>query len=279
MIDQTYDCEPTLTDQQIIEFCKNGFTILKGVVPDEVNHRAMSFLDEHPEIEPVELLTEDWFVDGVLKNPQAAGAVRSLLGENFKLPMILSNHRVQCPRTLTCGWHRDGGVVDTPRLDFLYGFYYPQDTPAELGPTELVPSSHFIRIKRRFMSHYGGIRKGVKTVAPAGSIFITHFSIWHRAISSTVSGIRNLLKYTYWRTTPPKRDWVVDPDFDFMHTKFMPDVSLGETYYDSIHVARLFQWLCGLGDDFEFKGGQSWPITAGGGYNTTEGLPPGLARR
>ena len=279
MIDQTYDCEPTLTDQQIIEFCKNGFTILKGVVPDEVNHRAMSFLDEHPEIEPVELLTEDWFVDGVLKNPQAAGAVRSLLGENFKLPMILSNHRVQCPRTLTCGWHRDGGAVDTPRLDFLYGFYYPQDTPAELGPTELVPSSHFIRIKRRFMSHYGAIRKGVKTVAPAGSIFITHFSIWHRAISSTVSGIRNLLKYTYWRTTPPKRDWVVDPDFDFMYAKFMPDISLGETYYDSIHVARLFQWLCGLGDDFEFKGGQSWPITAGGGYNTAEGLPPGLARR
>jgi hypothetical protein len=148
-----------------------------------------------------------------------------------------------------------------------------------MGPTELVPSSHFIRIKRRFMSHYGGIRKGVKTVAPAGSIFITHFSIWHRAISSTASGIRNLLKYTYWRTTPPKRDWVVDPDFDFMHAKFMPDISLGETYYDSIHVARLFQWLCGLGDDFEFKGGQSWPITAGGGYNTAEGLPPGLARR
>ena len=276
MVDQIYDCEPTLTDQQVIEFCQKGFIILEGVVSDDINHRVSNFLDEHPHLEPIEILAEDWFVDGVLKNPQAAGAVRSLLGKDFKLPMIMSNHRVECPRTLSCGWHRDGGAIDATRLEFLQVFYYPQDTPKEMGPTELVPSSHLVRAKRRFMSHYGNIRVGVKTAAPAGSIFITHYSIWHRATSSTGSGIRNLLKYNYWRTVPPERDWVVDPSTDFMQTKFMPDVSVLEKWYDSIHVARLFQWLCGLGDDFEFKGGQSWPITAGGGYDTTEGLPPGL---
>ena len=285
MIDETYNCEPTLTDPQVVDFCKNGFILLEGVVPDEINRHTCSFLDEHitigtvGAIEPTEILQEDWFVEGVIKNPQAAGAVRSLLGKNFKLPKIMSNHRVECPRTITGGWHRDGGAIDTHRLDSLQVFYYPQDTPKEMGPTELVPSSHLVRIKRRFMSHYGNIRKGMWTAAPAGSIFITHYSIWHRATTSTASGLRNLLKYNYWRTVPPKRDWIVDPEVDFTGVNFMPEVSLAEKWYDSIGVARMFLWLCGLGDDFEFKGGQSWPITAGGGYNTTEGLPPGLAKQ
>ena len=41
--------------------------MLEGVVEDEVNHRMMDFVDEHPEHQPLELLTEDWFVDGVFK--------------------------------------------------------------------------------------------------------------------------------------------------------------------------------------------------------------------
>ena len=129
----TYDCEPTLNDQQVFEFCRKGYLALEGVVEDEVNHRMMDFVDEHPEHQPLELLTEDWFVDGVFKNPQAAGAVRSLLGKNFKLPQTLCNHRAQCPAPPQ-GWHRDGGSIYTPRLDYLQVFYYPQDTSKEAGP-------------------------------------------------------------------------------------------------------------------------------------------------
>ena len=100
----------------------------------------MDFVDEHPEHQPLELLTEDWFVDGVFKNPQAAGAVRSLLGKDFKLPQTLCNHRAPCPAPPQ-GWHRDGGSIYTPRLDYLQVFYYPQDTPKEAGPTEVIPGS------------------------------------------------------------------------------------------------------------------------------------------
>ena len=85
-IGETYDCEPTLNDQQVFEFCRKGYLVLEGVVEDEVNHRMMDFVDEHPEHQPLELLTEDWFVDGVFKNPQAAGAVRSLLGKTSSCP-------------------------------------------------------------------------------------------------------------------------------------------------------------------------------------------------
>ena len=269
---EIYDCEPTLTDQQVIEFCKNGFMMLEAVVPDEVNRRTTEFVGRNPEIEPTQIMNEEWFDDHVIKNPLAAGAVRSLLGKDFKLPMLMSNHRVECPLVSSGGWHRDGGAVDSQRLDSLQVFYYPQDTPAELGPTEVLPSSHFLRIKRRYMTQYGSIRQAIQTVAPAGSIFITHYSMWHRAMSSTASGIRNLLKYNYRRTSVPKRDWIVDPQCDFTKIPFGTDRAMPEKWHDSVRVARMFLWLCGQ-EDFVFEGGQAWPMTAGTDNDQAAGMP------
>src|SRR5689334_21504381 len=104
----TYDCEPTLTDSQVLDFCQKGFMVLEGVVPDEVNRRTLAFLDGNHSMEPTEILGHEWFVDAVMCNPQAAGAVRSLLGANFHLPVLMSNHRGVCPYNYWGGWHVDG---------------------------------------------------------------------------------------------------------------------------------------------------------------------------
>ena len=100
MISETYDCQSALTDEQVVEFCRNGFLILEGVVPEQINRRTFGFVDKNPSLEPLEILDEDWFVEAVIKNPQAVGVVRSLLGKNFKLPEQLANHRVECPRAV-----------------------------------------------------------------------------------------------------------------------------------------------------------------------------------
>ena len=47
------------------------------------------------------------------------------------------------------------------------------NTPIELGPTEVVPGSHFLVHLQRWMGHYTGIKGAVSTAAPAGSIFLT----------------------------------------------------------------------------------------------------------
>src|SRR5579872_4692343 len=106
---KTCDCAPTLTDSRVTEFCKTGYILLPGVVPQETNRRVMEYLETNPHPEPTEILGFDWFVEHVICNPQAAGAVRSLLGRNFHLPVLMSNHRRQCPAPLTGGWHVDGG--------------------------------------------------------------------------------------------------------------------------------------------------------------------------
>ena len=135
---KTYNCEPTLTDTQILEICRDGFKMLKGVVPEDINEQAFEFLDLHSHGTPVEILEENWFVENVILNPQAVGIVRSLLGKNFGLPTRMANHRAECPGPAQ-HWHRDGGSVHSPEMDSLQVFYYPQDTPLELGPTQVVP--------------------------------------------------------------------------------------------------------------------------------------------
>ena len=133
---KTYDCPPTLTDSQVLDVCKQGYLVLEGVVPEEINRRTVEFVDNNPVIEPTEILDEDWFVEGVICQPEAAGAVRSLLGRNFVLPILMSNHRTHMPLEAQ-RWHRDGGSQYGPAQHYLQVFYYPETCTREMGPTEL----------------------------------------------------------------------------------------------------------------------------------------------
>ena len=286
-VNRTFDCAPTLTDTQVLEFCRNGFLLLRGVVGDEINQRTCDYLNgkipANPSFipegltnadlerirnthEPSTILLEDWYIEHVLLNPQLAGALRSLLGRNVGLPVLVSNHRVECP-TSAQGWHHDADHLFGPETNFLEVFYFPQDTPLEMGPTELVPGSH-IRLTQHDASE-----KGTPTDGPAGSLAIHAQNILHRRGESTAEGVRHMLKYSYWRTFPPNRDWIIEPDFD-----------LQTAYYGGHGVARyiahMFYWLCGKGDEFRIIGGQAWPwatenqIGPSYGFGRTEGYLP-----
>ncbi len=256
---KTANCEPTLNDHDVWAFCKKGYHVLEGVVSDEINTKVLEFLDAHEGLGG-QLINEEWFVENVFLNPQAAGAVRSLLGKDFGLPIGMGNHRVVCPNR-SQGWHHDGAALVGPELNHLQVFYYPQDCPEEMGPTGLVPGSHFLRALQSWMSHYGAISKEVKTSAPAGSIFITAYPIWHRRSKSTATGIRNMLKYCYWRSTPPRHDWIAEPNFNPMTADF-PDATDSprqqcQSWYE---VGEMYYWLRGELDTFYgIMGGEGWP--------------------
>ena len=275
----THDCEPTLSDTEILEFLKDGYLRLEGVVPDEINQRVAEYCDAHPTVPYMNgILYEEWFVEGVMRNAEVAGAVRSLLGRDFHLPVQMVNHRVQCPIASVGGWHVDGNYKYTHELNFLQVFYYPQDTPIEMGPTQLVPGTHLVRQKSRLMGHLGNIKNTISTDAPAGSVFITVYHIWHRRPSSTVTATRNLLKYFYWRTRPPTRDWIVDPNFDFATADYdSPASGLVEQFRSAVKVAEMFLWLCGKHEMFQNLGGQSFPLPVPR-TGTPYGFPEGLKK-
>jgi hypothetical protein len=141
----SYSCRPTLSDEAVLDFCRTGFLLFDGVVPPEVNERCLAFVDglgcRKGEFldEPSELLGQSWFVDHVLLQPAVAGALRSLLGDCFGLPIIISNHRVTTPAPVQ-QWHHDGGSKFDPPTRYLQVFYYPQDTTdPDIGPLEILP--------------------------------------------------------------------------------------------------------------------------------------------
>src|SRR5439155_10046852 len=110
---------------------------------DEINRRTNAYCAEHPDGQPSELLMVDWYRENVILNPAAAGAVRSLLGKNFGLPVQMANHRTTGPMPAQA-WHRDAGARYGPDVPYLQVFYLPQTTTRAMGPTEILPGSHFL---------------------------------------------------------------------------------------------------------------------------------------
>ena len=264
-----FDCEPSLTDAKVVEFCREGFLLLPGVVADDVNTRTCDWLDGTIDAdpswvppgmtdadmarirashEPSTIFLEDWFCRGVLLHPTVTAIIRSLLGPNVGLPVLVSHHRVECPERAG-QWHYDLDSLYGPELRYVEVFYFPQDTPMELGPTEVLPASHFER--RRADPDTGG----VATAGPAGTIGIHHQSILHRKGPSTATGVRRMLKYSYWRTTPPSRDWVRERSFDLARADF-------GGHQVANYAAHVYKWLCGEGDDYRIIGSQAWPSAA-----------------
>ena len=94
------------------------------------------------------LYFEDWYIAHVLLNPELAGVLRSLLGKHIGLPVLVSNHRVECPMHAQA-WHYDADCLFGPETNFLEVFYFPQDTPIEMGPTELLPRFTYFPKKPR----------------------------------------------------------------------------------------------------------------------------------
>ena len=268
MAHSTHDCAPTLTDSQVLEFCKYGHLMLEAVVPEETNARCRRWLDEHHAgdgpAELQELLGEEWFFEGVVRNPQGAGALRSLLGADYVEPTWLTYFKGIGPAEAN-QWHIDGGSRFGPELDVLKWFYYPADSPVESGPTEFVPGSHHVYNQVRFMAHYGEIGGTWKAIAPAGSIYLTAYSLWHRRARATWDGVRYMVTSSAWRTSPPRRDWVQEPGFDVKAADYTSTAPrFGEQVRAAHDNARMFLWLCGRAEEFQPAAGPSWPQSTPG---------------
>lgn len=263
---RTFDCVPTLTDSQVLQFCREGYLLLRGIVPDEINRRTCDYLEgkipANPSYipegltaadldrirkshEPSTIFLEEWFSNHVLLNSQVAGIMRALLGKDIGLPILTSHHKTDCPQPAQ-RWHHDADHIFGPELSSVEVFYFPQDTPVELGPTELVPGTHIAPSQRKEEE------PGVFAAGPAGTIGIHHQSILHRRGLSTAKGTRHMLKYNYWRSVAPTRDWIVEPNFDFQTAYY-------GGHNQARYVAHLFYWLCGKGDEYRVNGGQAWP--------------------
>ena len=175
----------------------------------------------------------------------------------------MANHRLAGPVKANY-WHIDAGSDFERACNLLQVFYIPQANSMEMGPTLFLPGSHLVPIAREDIERFGNLTGQVATTATAGSVF--RHSLFDLAPSARQgrSIDAHLLKWVYWRTTPPARDWIARADFDFGGA----DYSFTSSYFCGGHrkwqsvprVAEMFYWLCGKPKSFTWLAVQAGPI-------------------
>ena len=231
-----------MTDGEVMAFVASGYAILEGVVSDEIRMRYEALSDR--DLSP--LVETRAFVDGVLLHPQVAGVARSLLGQNFLVPTRAHHHLYHEPHPGQ-SWHSDGLSETGFGVTHLQCYYYPQEVAIADGPTMILPCSAFRFVDREAISHYGDIVGQLSLAVPAGTVVMGHYGVWHKAGPKLNSRKRGMIKFSYFRSTAPRRDWLVDSDEipEYCDPPRAPYLTEIEHYRERIRCRKTWEWLCG----------------------------------
>jgi hypothetical protein len=205
-----------LTSVQMANFAADGFLRFDELVPAEINVEAMRELDEklinfgyEPQGQPLSnLWQESKGFGAMMRLPQIQGIIQSLVGPN---PLYDHHcpHRVPPHHVEGQIWHADA-IIDT-RMHFdVQLFYYPHDTPREMGGTMFLPGSHFRRIHETDIGRYQNFVNQMPMVCKAGTIAIAHHGIWHCAQPNLTDKMRYMFKLRINPTVKQTRLWNTD---------------------------------------------------------------------
>ncbi len=229
-----------LSDAEVQSFICNGFLILKPDIDAEVHGRVDQELRHVIEQEFVfgnNILPRIPGLFDVIDSPAVAGALTSLLGEGYVLyphRAVHSSTPVELAESVDgdshaprmgkgsmagSGWHQDAqsplarGRYHTPWSLIL--FYFPHDTPREMGPTRLQAGSYM---------NSRPMRPVQNVVFPefieAGTCVLLHFDMVHAGFPSATDLTRYMVKFVFNRTERPRAptwhsespDWVPPDD-------------------------------------------------------------------
>ncbi|MFE0331997.1 phytanoyl-CoA dioxygenase family protein [Streptomyces sp. NPDC058960] len=202
-----------LTSVQVARFVAQGFLRLDGVVPQEINERAIAALAEGlPEVSygtPLDgAFAQDTFVHELLALPVVAGAVESLVGPE---PTV-DHHAVHVREPYegqAQALHGDAIIDVRPDAFDIQLMYYPHEVTAEMGGTLSVPGSHLRRINETDVGRVQNLRGQTRLTCPAGTVVLLHHGIWHSGRRNDTADRRYMYKLRLNPTVPQVRLWDV----------------------------------------------------------------------
>ena len=195
-----------LIDEGMREFIRRGFITFEVDMPpgfhQTVFERTAQVMETagNPGNNVVAVIPE---LQQILDHPRVTGTLSSILGAGYELNTRRYCHRRPLGAEAQSRLHRDGRT-EGHRARRVQAFYYPQDTNVELGPTNVVPGSHYY-------NHEPDAEVGEETpfCGAAGSITIVHYDLWHRRSEKTSDGHRFMYKFLFMRMEEP-----VSPTWD-----------------------------------------------------------------
>ena len=217
-----------LSDEQVQRFIADGFIELQSDLASDFHASVteeLSFALKHESrwlgdnlVPRVPILEE------LLESPVLTGALQSLLGPEFAWTPHRFPHNSEPigrdPATIKfdpfenqpamgegsisgSGWHQDGhskgGRSRWHTCRAINVFYFPHDTPIQMGPTRLLAGSHLYATLRNVVPEQ--VVFGEKK---AGSIIVADFDLGHAGTPNQTEESRYMLKFVALRMQNPK---------------------------------------------------------------------------
>ena len=131
-------------------------------------------------------------------HPVVDGALRSIIGDGYYMhPHRHCHHNP--PGSPGQTMHIDSWARRRHTTRMVMVFYYPQDTPAERGPTGVVRASHPYNDRPEGDPRWDE----TKLVGDAGTVVLVHYDIWHRGTPNETDEPRYMMKFLFSRLDEP----------------------------------------------------------------------------
>jgi hypothetical protein len=137
-------------------------------------------------------------VGRVVGDPAVTGALASILGDDY----FMEPHRhchYNAPGSTGQELHKDSFTRRRHRTRRVLAFYYPQDTTEDMGPTAVVPGSHYYNTSDGALDAGGEVLVTVN----AGAVVIANYDIWHRGTANRSNRPRYMMKFLVARMSEP----------------------------------------------------------------------------
>ena len=215
-----------LTDEQMRDFIINGYITVKTDLPPSFHEEIYNHLDdmfEHTGNLGNNVLPLIPEIQQVFDHPVVDGAMQGVLGSSYVMhPHRYCHYNPQGSGGQ--GFHKDTYEGDEQirrhRCRWTMAFYYPQDVTEDMGPTAVLPWSHYYE-----SSESAHEQPGTSLCGEAGTVTIVHYDLWHRATPNSSDKKRYMLKFLFSRIDEPKTpSWNSDSDdWESVSTDITPD--------------------------------------------------------
>ena len=230
--------EYLLNDQQMKDYIRNGYITVQTHLPAEFHESVFQQTENVFETEGNpgnNLLPRIPMIQEVFDDKRVNGALTSVLGKDYYLQPHRHCH-FNPPNSNGQNLHQDGGKRWSHYTRWLLALYYPQETPEDLGPTGIIPKSHYYGNRDSIDAD-----NEVPLCGKAGTVTITNYDLWHRAMPNHSSQKRYMMKFLFARMSEPEI-----PSWNNQDLEWEPSET---KQLDAKNDAKMFQqvwkWHCG----------------------------------
>ena len=190
-----------LADEWVLHFINHGSLSMRFPFPLGFHAQVCERLSQLSHNPGNRITDEVPELAQVVEHSGVRAIAQSLLGPGYEVHPHRHFYNNQ-PGSQSQGWHVDAATPDH-MLRGLILFYYPQDVDLSMGPTILVPGSHFRDAPMDRLSSYANIRGQKNFVGPAGTLAVLHPDLWHARSRNRSAQPRYMIKFMLTRPDQP----------------------------------------------------------------------------